>query len=240
MKINGVQLGDALLMVTLNQFQSVPSEAEIEHTFSQNFQERIRSIIKKSKSAAWRAWQTPVKRAVLIAILIMVMLVTVACATPAIRNAIIDFFFVEGETAYGITFDQYQAANAPHVIENIYVPTFEPEGYILSFKECTGAKVEYLWENAHGEYINYRQSLVHESAANSTWIGIDAEGTKRVTRNINGYLVEIISNKADQQFVATWTDNCYFYLVNVSVTASNSDFILEAIINSLTEVKTID
>ena len=92
LKINRVQLGEALLLVTLDQFQGIPAEAEIEHTFSQSFQEKNRSITRRSENVAWRFWQTPVKRAALIAILIMVMLVTVACATPAIRNAIINFF----------------------------------------------------------------------------------------------------------------------------------------------------
>ena len=240
MKINRIQLGEALVRATLDQLKNTPAENEIHYTFSRNFEANIRDMDKKSKSVTWRVWQTPVKRAVLIAVLIMVMLITVACATPVIRNAIIDFIFVDGETAYGITFDPCEATNAPCMIEDIYVPTFEPKGYILSSKEHTSAKVEYLWKNEHGEYINYRQSLVPESASDSTWTVIDAEGTRRTTKNINGYLVEIISNKVDQQFVAMWTDNCYFYVVNVSVIASDSEFILEAVINSLTEVKTIE
>ena len=240
MKINRIQLGEVLLLVSLDEFQSVPSETEIEHKFSRGFQEKIQSITKKSESVAWRVWQTPVKRAVLIAISIMVMLVTVACATPAIRNAIIDFFFVEDKAAYGITFDPYQTANAPLTIENAYIPAFEPEGYTLFQKECTSSSVVYILENKQGELINYWQSVIHKDATSGNWIGIDAEGTKRTTRNINGYLVEIIANEAEQQYVAVWTDNRYIYGLDISVLGSNQETILKAIMDSLVEVETIN
>lgn len=239
MKINRMQLGEALLLVTLGEFQSVPSEAEIAHTFSQGFQAKIRGITRKSENAAWRVWQTPVKRAVLIAVLIMVMLVTVACATPAIRNAIIDFFFVENETAYGIRFEPDKVVNAPTVIENINVPIVDMEGYILRFKERTNAVVEYLWENEHGEYIDYRQSIIQKETLSSIWIGIDTTSAGRTTQNINGYLVEIISNESDGQYVAVWTDNRYIYRVDISVLGSNQETILKALMDSLVEVETI-
>ena len=239
MKINRAQLEEALLMITLDQFESVPAEAEIQHTFSQRFQEEIQRITKKSESTAWRVWQTPVKRAVLIAILIMVMLVTVACAVPAIRNAIIDFFIVEDKTAYGITFHPYDAANVPCTIENIYVPTLEPEGYTRVLKECDDSKVEYAWINEYDEYVYYRQALVCQDATDSTWVSIDAEGTNRTTKNTNGYLVEIISNEAAHQYVAVWTDNRYIYRVDISVMGSNQETILTAIMDSMVETETI-
>ena len=239
MKIKREQLGEALLKDTLDQFQSVPSEAEIEYTFSWEFQERIRGINKKSENAAWRVWQTPVKRAVLIAVLIMVMLVTVACATPVIRNAIIDFFFIEDETAYGITFDPYEAVNAPHVIENIYVPTLELEGYALVLKECDDSRVAYIWKNEYDEYVYYRQALVCQDATDSTWVSIDAEGTKQITKNINGYWVEIFINEVDGQYVAVWTDNRYIYKADISVLGSDQETILKAIMDSLVEAETI-
>ena len=239
MKINRIQLGEALVRVALYQLQSVPAEAEIDYTFSQRFQEKIRRITKKSEKAAWRVWQTPVKRTVLIAILITIMLVAVACATPAIRNAVIDFFFVEDETAYGIAFDTYDVANAPHTIENVYVPTLELEGYALVLKEYDDVGVEYTWINEQDEYINYRQSLIHQSATDSAWIGIDAEGAKRTTKNINGYLVQILSNELDFQYVAVWTDNRYIYKVDISVFDFDPEYILKAIMESLVDVDTI-
>lgn len=240
MKINRHQLGEVLLDAALNQFQSVPPEDEIDHAFSQSFQTKIRSITQKSESAVWRVWQTPVKRAVLIAILVMITLATVACATPAIRNAIIDFFFIKDETAYGITFDPYQAVNAPCRIDNVYIPSFNSKGYTLVLEDYDSSGVEFLWMSDHNEYIYYTQSVIHQDITASTWIGIDAEATDRTTKNINGYLVEIISNKENRQYVAVWTDNRYIYSVDISVMGDNQEAILKEMMDSITEVKTID
>ena len=240
MKINRIQLGEALLTVTLDQFQSVPSEAEIEHTFSRGFQVKIQNITRKSESVAWRVWQTPVKRAVLIAVLIMIMLVTVACAMPGIRNAIIDFFFVEDEKAYGICIDPYETTPPLNIIENYYAPTFEPEGYTLILKEYMQSGVEFIWKNEFNEYIYYRQTVIQQGISDSGESTIDAEGTKRTTKNINGYLVEIISNEVEQQYVAVWTDNRYVYSVDISVKGSNQEKILNKIMDSIVEVKTIN
>ena len=240
MKINRHQLGEVLLEATLNQFQSIPPETEIDYAFSRSFQTKIRSISQKSESTVWRVWQTPVKRAVLIVILAMIMLATVACAAPAIRNAIISFFFIEDETAYGITFDPYEAAHAPRMIEDVYVPAFEPVGYTLVHEESNDAGVEYLWINDQDEYIHYKQSLMRQSSAIDTWMGIDSDATNRTTKNIDGYLVEIISNKEDFQYIAVWTDNRYIYWVDISVMGDNQETILKEMMDSITEVKTID
>lgn len=240
MKINRHQLGEVLLEATLEQFQSVPPETKIDHAFSQSFQTDIRSITQKSESTVWRVWQAPVKRAVLIAALVMIILLTAACATPAIRNAIIEFFCVEDKTAYGITFDPYEASNAPYVIENVCIPSFEPKGYELILKEWDDSRVEHLWTNGHDEYIYYRQALIRQGSTEDTWIGIDAEATKRTTKNISGYLVEIIANKAEQQYVAVWTDNRYIYKADISVMGDNQETILKEMMNSITEVKTLD
>lgn len=239
MKIDRTQLGEVLLKITLDQFQSVPDEAEIDHKFSTSFQNNIRSISRKSEHLTWRIWKAPVKRLILIAILVTVMLAMIACATPAIREAIIDFFIVEEEINYGITFRTDEARNAPDAIEEFYIPT-DPEGYTLVCQKANKAGVELTWINKNDEYINYKQSVIQENATSSAWFGINAEGTRRTTKNINGYLVEIIIGEAEHQYIAVWTDNRYIYSVDISVRTSDPEVILKGVMNSLTEVETIE
>ena len=207
MKIDHTELGDILLSFTLDQFQRVPEETKIDHSFSPSFQNNIRRISRKSGHIVWHIWQAPVKRLILVAVFIMIMLALIACATPAIREAIIDYFIEEKETNYGITFNTDEAANAPDIIEEFYIPIFAPEGYTLFRKEGSPAETELIWGKANNEYIRYHQDVIPKNAAGSTWIGIDAEGTIRTTKNINGYLVEVIKSETDAQYVAVWTDN---------------------------------
>ena len=240
MKIDRVQLGEALLAFVLREYQYVPQENAIDCTFSQKFQENIRFISKKSESVAWRVWQAPLKRAILIAVLVMIMLVTIACATPSIRKAMIDFFFVGNGESYGITFDPEAAAKAPRSVEQFYAPTYDPEGYILIHKDCSPAGADLIWMNESDEYIHYMQSPIPENVTSETWIGIDAEGTSQTSQIVNGYLVEIISSEADQQFVAVWTDNRYIYTLDISCADPNPEALLEAIMVSLVEVDTVN
>lgn len=240
MKIDGTQLGEVLLKITLDQFQTVPDEMVIDHKFSPSFQNNIRGISRKSEHITWRIWQAPVKRLLLITVLLTIMLAMIACATPAIREAIIDFFIVEEDINYGITFNPDEAVNAPQTIENVYIPSFEPEGGMRILKEINNSEVVCIWENRNKEYIYYSQNIIHKNATSSTWFGINAEGTSRTTKNINGYLVEIITGEAEHQYIAVWTDNRYIYSVDISVFASDPEVILEAIMNSLTEVETIE
>lgn len=237
MKIDRAQLGEVLLDISLYEFCNVPPENAIDHTFSRKFQEGIRKINKKSESLTWRVWQAPLKRAILIAVLVVLMLATIACATPAVREAIIDFFMVNDGESFGITFDPNDAANAPRTIEKYWAPACEPKNYSLALKKGNDAGLTFVWTNGNGEYISYAQSLIQENATTETWIGIDAEGTNRTSKIINGYWVEIISSEADQQFVAVWTDNEYIYTVDISGT--DPEGILESIMVSLVEVDAV-
>ena len=194
MKTNRKELGDALLLASLYEFQNIPVESNIEHSFSVAFQNQIRKINHKSKSTVWRFWQAPVKRAILIVLLVAIMLTTIACATPAIREAIIDFFFTTSEDgeSYGITFDPEQAANAPRKIEEYWIPSYEPPNSNLVIQEVSCAGVVYAWMDDQNGIISYSQMFIPKNANETNWIVINAEDISRSSKEINGYSVEIV------------------------------------------------
>lgn len=211
MKIERRHLEQALLIASLRQFEDVPPEAEIHHNFSEHFQKRIAKISKKSENAAWRYWRSPLKRAVIIAILVVLLLGMIAC-TPVVQNALIAFFLEDSGEAYGITFDPEAAATAPRSIEQYRVPQYEPEGYVLVYREGSEVSVDFLWINESGGTMGYSQSFIPQNAANSSWIGIDSTDMERSTENLNGYKVELIYNS--EQYIAVWTDNLYIYTID--------------------------
>ncbi len=237
MKIDRIQLADALLQVTLDQFQGIPEEGEIHHEFSRRFQENISRIQRKSEGILLGAWSVPVRKLVFIAVLVAVMLATLACAMPAIRKAILKFFIVEKETYYGITFDPDEAVNTPSCIEKPYIPSFEPEGYTLTIQEYNSATSVLMWVNEDGGYIHYHQAVVQENAGRTLWTGIDAEGADRITREIDGYLVEIVRDPENLQYVAVWTDDQYIYTLDISDASSDPEQILRGMINSMVKLQ---
>lgn len=242
MRVNRKELGDVLLLVSLYEFRDIPPENSIDHSFSSAFQEKILKISHKSESAVWRFWQAPVKRAIIIALLVAIMLTTIACATPAIRDALIDFFFTESESgeSYAITFDPEQAANAPHEIEEYWIPSYEPPNSTLIMQEASEAGVVYVWMDDKNGIITYSQMPIPENANETNWIGIDAEDVLRESKEINGYRVETVSNQELNQYTAIWTDNRYIYRVEVSCEDSNPENVLVSIMESLVKTNTAD
>ncbi len=206
----------ALVESVLEEHEAIPAEAEIEYTFSSAFQQRIEKLIRKSNTRTWYYINSPLKKAIIIAILIGLLTIT-AAAVPAIREAIIDFFVVEREPGvYGITFDPEQAATAPHQIETYYGPTDIPEEFIQIADEKTEAAVILMWMNDKAELICYNQHFIPRNATCTDWIGINSENTIRESQIINGYLVEIIYSIEYNTYV--WTDNTYIYYVETTNT----------------------
>ena len=238
MKINNSQLGELLLQATLSQYVCVPAENELTYRISEEFQEKIRNLGFKSDSVLWRTWHTPVKRAVLIAVMVALLLVTVACAVPAILNPSIEFDFLEKTGGfYGIIFDPEALANAPQTLEEIYVPTYEPKGFELIEDTAESYGVTYIWTNEEEEVICFDQRALPENPNDTDWLFINSEDTERSLLIENGYMVQIVANKERAQYIGVWTDNRYLYLVTISVFDEDPEPILREIMNSLVQIE---
>lgn len=234
MKISRAQLGEILLQTSLSQYAYVPAEEELHHSFSERFQAKISEYCRKSDSAVWRTWHTPVKRVAVIAVIIALMLAALACAAPVIKRVMIKFELVEDwQGAYGVIFDPEMATKAPRILEERYVPTYKPKGYELVIECNEYYSVEYVWQNENNEIICYDQHIIPQNPTAGTSFKVNAEGTKRSTLLIDGYLVEIVACKEKEQYSALWTDERYFYSVLVSVADEDPEPILRKLIKSL-------
>ena len=206
----------ALVESVLEEHKDIPAEAEIEYTFSSAFQQRIEKLIRRSNTRAWYCINSPLKKAIIIAILIGLLTIT-AAAVPAIREALIDFFVVEREPGvYGITFDPEQAATAPHQIETFYGPTDIPEGYYIIIDDRAISGLCMVWMDDAGNMIYYDQCFIPQNALYSNWMGVNAEGTTRESKIVEEYLVEIFF--MEESYTIYWTDNHYVYSVTLSNT----------------------
>lgn len=221
MKINGISLDKILLKANLVQFQSVPQEAQIEHTFSPKFKKRIRRTNQKSQNPVWRIWQIPAVQAMVIALLIIAILAAIVCTVPAVRNGIMRLLITDPKSPH-----------IPQVTETYYIPTFEPEGFELVYRNRYRPGVTYYWANDQDEHIWYTQ--IPEEKDHSRIEATD--GTTRTVKIINGHSVDIIANETTGSCTAQWNDDRYIYEVKVHLNDQDPYFVCEALIQSLSAV----
>lgn len=230
---NDKDLKTAILECVCERYSNVPTEAEIDYTFSERFEQRAKKLIKKAKErryeAPLRLSKKVIKTIALVAALIA-LLATTAMAVPAIREAIIDFFFHNRGESYGVTFDPEAAATAPDLVEVYWIPTAIPEGFDVMLDDRAEAGVMIMWGNANGEYIFYNQSPVIKDASNDNWFGTDSERSTHSSYTIQGYKIEMMQD--DEVSTAFWTDNSYFYWIEFSNTIGFSVF--ESMLASMT------
>lgn len=222
----------AVIDSILVEYQNIPEEDELEIDFSTRFQIWSHRLLHNARNPYWYYVNTTAKKIILVAI-ILSMLTMTALAVPAIREAIIDFFFHNQGERYGITFSPEEAATAPNEICVSYLPTVLPDDYELVDHVVTPITNYGFWGNKDGALIYFSQSIILENATNDTWIGIDAEDVTRTTQIIGEYLVEIVWY--DDSYCLYWTDNAYIYSLELPNSISE-----EIMIEIFSSIRPID
>lgn len=203
----------ALLSAAMEDFADVPAEEDIDLIPSPKFQAEAAALIRRSSRPGWQHMNTALKRAVIIAAVIAT-LVTSAMAIPAIREAVIDFFFPDHGKSYGITFDPDEAALAPDEIREVWGPTSVPEGYELVLEDVSPAGVAFWYADAQDQWICFTQYVLPPDATDDSWFAVNAEETERQSILIGDYLVEEIQSRS--VYFWFWTDNSYLYSLEIT------------------------
>lgn len=203
----------ALVDAVLDDFADVPCEQELDLAFSPEFESRSRELIDGSRQPLRFHASRRVRRFILVAAILSA-LITSALAIPAVREAIIDFFFTSDAGTYGITFDEAEAASAPREIVEVYGPTWIPEGFELAIEDVSAAGAAYWYANTEDHWICFTQYIIMEEASESDWFGVNAEETGRSSMLLGDYRVEEIRSKS--VYFWFWTDNRYLYSLEIS------------------------
>ena len=222
----------AVIDSILVEYQDLPEENELEIDFSTHFQIWSHRLIHKTRNPYWYYVNTTAKKIILVAV-ILSMLTMTALAVPAIREAIIDFFFHNQGERYGITFNPEEAATAPDEIEETLFPVYIPRGYSLLEMISTPTSCFGFWTDSPGNRICYTQDIIQHNASSDNWIGIDAENVTRTTQIIGEYLVEIV--RYDESYCLYWTDNSYIYSLELPNSISE-----EVMIEIFSSIRPID
>ena len=212
----------ALIDSILGEYENLPSERDLPYEFSQGFHRWAQTLLQRTHNPAWYYVNTTFKKAVIIAIIIGLLTVT-AIAVPAIRDAIIDFFFTERQDSYGITFNPEKAATAPEELEVLLFPTEIDDTFVLVDQSITPISINGLWINEEGEMLLFSQEVIPHEATSDTWIGIDAEDAVRTSQIIGDFLVEIVWLK--ESYSLHWTDNAYVFSLEFPNSVSQEDML---------------
>lgn len=168
----------ALVETWLEEFRDVPPEEELHHAFSPEFEAKMEALIRHVDSAPRRRSVIVLRRVALIAAIIAALLLT-SCAIPAVRQMFKGLFVginVEDHgVEYRFTYDPEELANAPKYLETMYLPSYIPEGYMISLYSCTPGSITVFWHNEAGQVIHFDQSTYPEDPTDGRDFGLDAE-----------------------------------------------------------------
>lgn len=202
----------ALLDANLEEFRDIPTEKEIDLEISPRFQEKGEELIRKAVKIRYRS--SAVLKKVLLVAVIAGLLILTACAVPAVREAIIDFFFKDEGTHYSFTYDPEQAANAPDALETVYAPTDIPEGFDLMVEDISALGVALMWRNSDDVWINYIQSIMPDNPTLGDGGGFNAEGAKAEWITLEECRVLRIED--DEWIHYAWTSSEYEFSISCS------------------------
>lgn len=213
---------NALVDCVLEEFKDVPAEDEIDMTFSPAFEAKAQELIRKSERNHWSSGKVFLRKVAIVA-LISAMLLLTACSIPAVREAIIEFFFKDVGTHYEFYYDPDDIANAPQAIETVYFPTYIPDGYTETLIDYHVAAVTGFWCTEDERSLNYAQVLLPENPLSGEGTHINSEGAEAEWITVNNCQVLRIEDKLWISYV--WVTNEYEFSIMCQKPISDDEII---------------
>lgn len=212
----------ALLEVSLREFEDIPGEESLHHEFSPAFEAKMEAMVRKARRNHWSKTKTVFRRALLVAALIAALLLT-AYAIPAVREFFIDFFIKDKETYYEFTYAPEAVANAPEYIETVYTPTYVPDGFELKSYDCATPAVTIIWYNSENQFISFDQITTPEDPLKTTDFGIDAERSSIEWVSLGGG--QVLRQEGMGMKAYYWSTNEYRFVLMCSDQVPEEEFL---------------
>ena len=200
---------EALLDSALLEFAGVPSEEDIEYSFTTDFERKSEKLIRKSRSRYWHHVNTTAKK-LLVAAIITALLVSSAMAIPAVREGLIKFFMHNTGINYYFTVDEDAVKNAPKELEIIYSPSYIPAGFELIDETVCSGFASYTYLTPDGRMIDFNQEKLPDDPNYAVGSNPDAEYSDVDYVEMNGYkVIQFIFD--DDSVELAWTNEEYFF-----------------------------
>lgn len=201
---------EALLDTTLLEFAGVPTEDDIEYSFSERFEKKAAELIKKSKSKAWYHVNTTAKK-LLIAAIITVLLVGSAIAISSTNEELPKLFMNSTGTNYYFTVDKDVIKKAPKELETVYSPGYIPNGFRITEVTVSDGRAAYIYESSDKHRIEFIQQKMPADPSDAFDCYPTVANSKVYNVVLNGYDVIEISYNNDSAIMMVWKSEDYFF-----------------------------
>lgn len=191
--------------------ERVPDLSDIpDHVFSERFEKKMDRLIRKEAAHPWAVSHT-LARNLIAAAIVIILLFSLCMSVSAIRNAIFKFFREHFETYDVVYFETPER----EIIEQDYMITELPDGFVLKEETKSPISIVRLFENESGAsiYLDQELSLMYGSE-------IDNERSEYISIEIDGHGVFVSTEVNNVMFF--WEQNRYILFLclnweNVSV-----------------------
>lgn len=222
----------ALTQAVLEEQAHLMAQEPEEVAFSPDFQARVAALSRRTERKSWRWVNTAAKRALLAAVLALLLAGTVVAAVPELRAGLIRFFTHNNGVAYEFGFDLQDYENAPKEIQTVYLPTYIPDAFEEDSTKITEITVTKRYQNKNDnvfDYIKYVQyslafwgdpNEVRDIPEGATYaLGIDSDGAEIRYEVVDGYQIQIISvdpGTEEEPTFYLWTNHEYFFYIQIN------------------------
>ena len=178
--------------------ERVPDLSEIpDHVFSERFEKKMDRLIRREAAHPWAVSHTLARN--LIAAAIVIILLYIMCmSVGAIRNSIFKFFQQHFEAHDDVIFEMPKKMG----IEQEYVITNLPEGFLLKEEEKSDIDILRNYENEQGDLISLNQELSYKDG-----IALDNEHSQYNVMEIDGH--GIFRSTSKEMVTLVWDQNGY-------------------------------
>ena len=204
---NGI-IKEALIISMDRELETIPSNVNLKdyHSFSANFEKKMKGLKKKANIKYININKFRIRKSIVAASLILIVL-TASMSVEAVRMPVIRLTEKIYTEFSEILFENEDNIEVPEKIEEVYVPAYIPEGYILKEEVNNMRSMHFFfYTNEEGQEISVEQMTFNVSMA------VDTEGITTEEITINGMSGIIYTKRGLTSIIVN--DNRYVHFVS--------------------------
>ena len=202
MSMSKDEFNNALRCVVSEEYSRIPNEENIEYRFSNIFEKKMTSLIKKQKRFYWKYTNSAIKR-VAVFCLIILLLFAALFSAQAIRDPVLKFF----KEVFNTFTHYFYLEDNVDTIEREFSIHYLPEGFKRTNFVINTGSIQTVYSNDYNESIKLNQLL-----STNLDVFFDNEGIKKDSLFIDDIAVDYYEKNG--VVVLFWTEDDYAFILN--------------------------